>query len=128
MTQNEWIINGETGISSRTMWAALNGGFPEPPRISFHSNIPHDPADFRRCKQFVEQCRIDKDQLQKIKKQIPWWGPFIDAWDELVALYEEERPSGKAPRLYARMQELKEQAMRLDGFVKISANSWKRIS
>lgn len=36
----------------------------------------------------------------------PEWAALAGAWSELTALYIEERPSGMAPRLYARMREL----------------------
>jgi len=32
---------------------------------------------------------------------------MVRAWDELVALYDEEAPSGTCPRLYARIKQLR---------------------
>ncbi|MCB0374546.1 MAG: hypothetical protein KDD04_01355 [Sinomicrobium sp.] len=47
MTLNEWIINGETGISSKTMWAAITGTVTAG-RKGYGFDVPHDPDDFRR--------------------------------------------------------------------------------
>lgn len=36
----------------------------------------------------------------------PVWREIMISWDSLVALYLEELPTGRCPKLYARMKEL----------------------
>ena len=48
--------------------------------------------------------------LPKVSDAYPMWKPFVDAWDELCALYEEEQGQETAPKTYARLKELGEQA------------------
>ena len=126
MTLNEWIINGEVGTSSKTMWAARSGAVQANPRMGVGLNIPFDPDDFRRCKLFVDQCGLDADDLTVIKVIVPWFGPYIDNWDELVGLYEEEKPNGSCPKLYERMNVLRDEAMRIDGWKQSGPGSWTR--
>ena len=42
----------------------------------------------------------------------PEWAPLVAVWDELTALYEEELPSGRCPKLYDRMQQLRGESCR----------------
>lgn len=126
MTQTEWIVNGEVGISSKTMWAAINGAIHEKPHMGFKLDVPHDPDDFRRCKLFVDECAIAKVDFLVIKTVVPWFAPFIDNWDRLVELYNEELGSGKAPKLYKFIQDLEEQSRILDGWKKMGPGHWTR--
>lgn len=126
MNRDEWIVNGEVGISSKTMWAALVGVIPENSGKGFKFDVPHDPDDFRRCKLFVEQCGLTSQDLKIIKMRVSWFAPFIDNWAELNRLYAEESPNGECPKLYAFMKELEEQSMVLAGWHKTSPYSWTR--
>ena len=90
MNINEWIIFGETGISSKTMWAAIAGVVNEENRGKGRFDIPCDVSDFRRCYKFWKQCSITQHQMNIIKDVFPFWEPFIDNWDRLVSLYEKK--------------------------------------
>ena len=54
MTQQEWIVSRDTGISSKTMWSALNGVDLSEARKSFYTDVPYDPADFGRCYRYYQ--------------------------------------------------------------------------
>lgn len=101
-----WIDNGDTGLSSETIWSVLSGW--RVPRASWHADVPHDPADFGRCYRLLQVMPAWRARLPEVAVAYPQWAPLVDAWDELTALYEAEVPdgTGRAPRLYARLQEL----------------------
>lgn len=82
MKLNEWIINGDVGVSSKTMWSVLQG-------IEYAGDKPYDPDDFSRCYKFVKECNITKQELKNISKTLPYWKPYIDNWDKLTEMYEQ---------------------------------------
>ena len=84
-TQNWWIVNGRTGISSRTMWAALNDAYDQESGASY--DIPHDAADFGRCYRYVEATGLSLEDIQQVGEIIPWWKPITDEWESLCELY-----------------------------------------
>ena len=118
MTLNEWIIFGETGISSKTMWAAIMGvGSDKYLRGKF--DVPHDKADFGRCYKLVKYCNLNKSDLEKVKTAFPWFAPFIDYWDTLVDLYENNR------EMYEYMEALVDESRILGGWKKIDNQCWR---
>lgn len=85
MTLDEWIINGETGVSSKVMWACLKG-------VDINRNyggIPYDPGDFSRCYKLVKECNLTFPELYIISKKLPHWKPYLDNWEILSDMYEE---------------------------------------
>ena len=108
-----WLANGETGISSKTIHAVLTGMvdnavFNTSPSW-FRYDVPHDPSDFRRCYLLLKFIPEWKQRLHEVAERFPKWKPFVEQWDELTRLYEDERDreDGKAPLLYKLMKELK---------------------
>lgn len=103
-----WLAGGDTGTSSMTIWSIMTGrDLPNDGAHRFQRlDIPHDPADFGRCHRLLEQFPAWRPGLLRVALIIPAWKPFVDAWDELTALYLEEFPSGFAPKLYQRMKQL----------------------
>lgn len=99
-----WLANGDTGISSRTIWFVLMG---RPIPANDWTDVPHDPADFGRCHRLLAVMPSWRARLGEVAAEYPEWKPLVDHWDELAALYEEELPKGTAPKMYARMQELR---------------------
>jgi hypothetical protein len=97
---SEWRAGRDTGTSSLTIYDAVTGN-----RSGRH-DIPYDPADFGRCYRFLKLFPAFRDELHKTVKLCSRWKPFVEAWDELTALYEEELPSGRCPKLYDRMKQL----------------------
>lgn len=97
-----WLSGDDTGLSSKFL-AQLAIGNPLP-----EINYPHDPSDFGRCHRFLERLEpADQDAVLTLAShRSEVWERLVECWDELTDLYKEEWPSGKAPKLYARMQEL----------------------
>jgi len=97
----DWFANGETGLSSSAMAAAVAGITPKRPLF------PLDPADLRRCVWFLEAVPQARRHLNKVRKLGPVWNDLIDNWQELETLLREEMATGnKAPRTYERMKEI----------------------
>jgi hypothetical protein len=101
-----WIANGDTGTSSLTIWAVMMG------RRSPHGRFdaPHDPSDFGRCYRLLNVMPSWRARLGEVAARCKAFAPLVPHWDELTALYEEELPSGSAPKLYKRIKELRERA------------------
>ena len=104
-TPEEWADGRDTGTSSLTIYSAITGKRSR--HISF--DVPHDPDDFGRCYRLLKLFPAWREKLAETIKLCPEWEPFVAAWDELTALYELEVPNhtGSAPKLYARMKELR---------------------
>lgn len=98
-----WLANGDTGISSETIWSVMTG-LP----VQRHG-YPYDPADFGRCYRLLRVMPSWRARLPEVAARFPRsaWPALIEAWDELTALYEEELPARTLPRLYARMLALR---------------------
>lgn len=102
-----WMDHGEVGTSSLTIASVLDKGGSG--RLAAHKDrrgVPHDPDDFRRCQLLLNLIPEWREQLWRVARVHPEWGPLVENWPELEALYREELPSGQAPKLYARMSEL----------------------
>lgn len=91
-----WISNGETGMSSKTMWSCLMG------LKDFEINHPCDPDDFSRCWKLLEAVPEWKTQLHKLKPLSRQWEKLIDNWDKLTDFYEVKKANG----MYEFMQTL----------------------
>jgi hypothetical protein len=61
---------------------------------------PHDPSDLCRC------LAIQKNPPEHMRGVSAEWAILVDHWRELADMLAEEHPSGRAPKTYARMQEL----------------------
>jgi hypothetical protein len=102
MTPLEWIISDDTGISSITIWAVMMG-IKDIPRAS----IPHDPDDFGRCYRLLSKFPEWRERLNEVAERFPRWKRLVGDWDTLTELYEEEEPTGTAPKLYRLMERLR---------------------
>lgn len=125
MSLQEWIVRGEVGISSKTIWAALTGAVKGGIK-GLDFDVPKDPDDFRRCRKLVQQCQLSTTDLQQVKVVFPWYAPFIDNWDKLNELYGNPPVGGTCDKLYDYMQTLNEESMVLAGWERTGINSWKR--
>lgn len=106
MTQQEWIVSGDTGVSSKTMWTAVNGV-----ETHYRADKPHDPSDLGRCVRYVENTGVTNKQLQKVKNMYPWWAPYIEEWDTLVDLFKQESSKGRScPETYEYLKILGKQS------------------
>lgn len=107
-----WLASDETGESSLALaWAlrepatsetVAHGRWPAFDRDAY----PRDPGDFGRCVTMLEAVPVLRERLGQAAGISPVWSRLIAAWDDLESLYREERPSGEAPKLYARLKEI----------------------
>jgi hypothetical protein len=102
----KWIATGERGLSSETIVAKLTGV----DLIQGRMSEPYDPSDFKRCLLLLEAVPELKPKMEKMKEVPNYWKLLIENWIELEILYNEEKASGIAPRLYAKMQQLRNDA------------------
>ena len=78
-----WISNGHVGMSSKTMWNCLIGN------KDFPLNHPYDPDDFSRCYKLLEAVPEWKNELNKLKTLSKAWKNFVENWDKLTEMFEE---------------------------------------
>jgi hypothetical protein len=136
MTPIEWLLSGDTGVSSKAICAVMTGSAK---RDGFDPDTPHDPDDFGRCYRLLKCFPEWRERLPEVAAKHPKWGPMVAVWDELTALYEQCcEPDGRytrrsydankevAGRLYERMRKLNDEGMRADGWVEVSKGSWER--
>lgn len=123
MTIINWLLSGDSGISSKTICAVMTGSKMEDPG----PDIPYDPSDFGRCYRLLALFPEWRERLGEVAEKFPMWGPMVKAWDELTTLYEEEvlNEDGKAPRLYARMQALIDEGHIAAGYTKTGPGCWQ---
>lgn len=119
----KWIALGKVGISSRSMWLAITGLINKPEKMGTYFNVPMDSDDFSQCLELVQDYNITKEQLEKVKIPFPWFAPIIDNWNELVLLY-----NMRSGMLYDRLQKLRHECMKIDGFWEIRSGYWQRPS
>lgn len=104
-----WATFGEQGISSSTIFAVMTEAIQYEdvfPRDWARFNVPHDPSDFRRCYLLLKLIPEWRERLEEMADDFPKWRPFVDSWDKMTALYEQERenPKGRCPKLYELMK------------------------
>jgi hypothetical protein len=112
MTPNEWIANGQVGISSKTIWCVMMGvscGRPD---------IPYDPDDFSRCYKLLELFPGWKGRMQEVADKYPKWIPLVKNWDYMTELYEMEktRKDRRMPELWNLMSGLRHACYMADGW------------
>lgn len=98
----EWSESWDTGASSLAIYNTFAHG-----ASSGHPDIPYDPMDFGRCYRLLKVEPKWRKGIGLMGDLYPAWKPLVDAWDELEALWEEESPTGKCPKLFERMKELR---------------------
>ena len=80
-----WMLHGEHGISSKTMFNRLSYINLIPNQ---HEGFPFDPDDFRRCYLLLHACPHFKTRLHRMKAVNPTWSNLIDNWDKLTEMLE----------------------------------------
>lgn len=98
-TPRDWIGCGDTGLSSIAIWAHFTGA-------ARGMDAPLDPSDFGRCHRLLAKFPEWRARIGEMAGYRPW-KRLAPRWDELEALFLEEKPSGSAPKLYALMKELR---------------------
>jgi hypothetical protein len=109
MSYSEWITSDDTGMSSKWLATAL---FSAP---SKNVSYPYDPSDFGRCYRMLKHVSGAKelfDQKFELLKEAGGivWNRYLENWDLLVSLYEQESPKRICNKLYDTMQRLQKGA------------------
>lgn len=127
MNLDEWIIKGEVGTSSKTIWVVMKGIETIERKLnSFEGyDIPYDPDDFKRCYYLVSECDL-KSRLNEVVRIFPAWKPYIDNWDKLESMIIEQLKIRKPNGMYEFMRELEKKSKIIDGWVETSPGSWQR--
>ncbi len=102
--EDVWRAGGDTGTSSLTIWSVMTGRTVTDDRGRVRVGVPWDPSDFGRCHRLLEQFPAWRARMPEVAAAYPEWAALVAEWDALTALFLEELPSGKAPKLYVRMQ------------------------
>lgn len=99
-----WMRSGDTGTSSKAIWHRMMGH-----SMVSDTDTPWDPSDFGRCHRLLTAFPEWRKRIGEMAPVSPRWASIVASWDELEALYVEElkNASGNAPKLYARMKQLR---------------------
>lgn len=119
---NEWIVDNDTGTSSKTIWAVMNGIEIKVNTLGGRYDRPYDPGDFGRCYRLFERIPEWRPRLQEVAKQFPAWQPLVDVWEKLEGLHCAKRYS----EVYDLIQSVEDEIYRLDGWVKTGLYSYHR--
>lgn len=96
-----WFVDGEVGLSSKTMAAYLGFGI-IPKRISY----PHDVGDFRRCVQLLDCAPELREKIKEMRNLGNVWRALAENWQELEIRYREEKGSGSCPKTYELLEKI----------------------
>ena len=95
----DWLRYGDVGLSSQ----AIASVYLKKDMIIY--NHPYDPSDFGRCYRLLKYCPFIDIKIMRGLSDT--WTVYVDHWDEMVKLWEEESPSLVCSKLYKLMQELR---------------------
>ncbi len=116
MTPLDWMMAGDTGVSSKTIMHVMEGT--KPP--SFGADVPYDSSDFGRCHRLLEAFPSYRVRLAEMVHHYKEWGPLVREWDRLTALY-----LSKDDGMYEAMRELIEEGRIAAGWKKTGPGSWQ---
>ena len=120
MTLLQWIVFGETGVSSKTMWAALLGVVTDGNKGGLF-DVPHDKDDFKRCYKLYNECGLSKTDLEKVSTVFPWWKPFIENWETLCEMCQ------AGSQMHEYISKLELESRNIAGWVEVEPGHWKLI-
>ena len=101
-----WLKGTDVGSSSKVLAMTLAGISTHTIDLYNQKAHPYDPSDIGRCFRMLDRFPHLRDNLFLMNKVSPVWKKLVGRWDELRSLYDEEYPSGSAPKLYDLIQEL----------------------
>jgi hypothetical protein len=110
-----WLASDERGMSSEHM-ARILWPLAKPGAVLYLNRpvqeiaYPHDPADLNRCRKLLLAVPELVPHLPAMAQQGPVWKAYVDNWPELIAMLEEELPSGRCQKTYERMRQLQDEA------------------
>lgn len=135
MTPTDWLLSGDTGTSSKTICAVMTDSI----RARGIGSPPSDNDDFGRCYRLLKAFPAWRLQLHKVANAFPEWGPLVDAWSELEALWESycnidgcvgakeyAANTDVAKALYKRLHEISDLGRLADGWKKDGPGSWSK--
>ncbi len=109
MTLNEWVVFGEIGVSSKTIWGVVTGAITHENAILHDRYLvtcyPSDTGDFRRCYLLYKHCNLTMEDMRKVADVFSCWTPFVDNWELLCKLFEE----GAYESLYNKLLEIRKE-------------------
>lgn len=81
---DDWIVNGNVGQSSLTIWSVIKGITKTAP------TIPRDFSDFERCYLLLKGLPIEMQHglIGMVADKYPIWKPFYQHWTVMVECYE----------------------------------------
>lgn len=85
MTPMDWILGGDTGVSSKTIFAVMVGRRMDGALLP---NVPFDADDFGRCYRLLKAFPEWRERLPEVAERHPEWSALVGAWAELEAMYE----------------------------------------
>lgn len=112
----DWLMSGDTGISSKTIMSVMEGS--KPP--SFGADVPHDWSDFGRCHRLLEAFPTYRMRLHEVVHHFPMWGPLVREWDRLTEMY-----LGKHKGMYEAMRELIDEGRIASGWTRTGPGCWQ---
>lgn len=102
-----WLLNGKTGVSSKTICAVMLGAVDASRDDAWCKySHPHDPSDFSRCHALLELIPEWRTELYRVAEVFPAWTGLVERWVELEVLYAAKSENGRCMLLYRRMREL----------------------
>lgn len=123
MTELEWVIGDDTGVSSKAIWAVMMGAVDASAR--WHNYAPPaDPSDFGRCYRLLALFPAWRTMLGRVATRFPLWGPMVAAWEEMERLYRRDLDSGQSVELYDLMKRLEAEGRRAAGWKETSPGCW----
>lgn len=117
MTPIEWLLSGDTGVSSKTICAVMTGS---KMTNCFGPDVPYDSSDFGRCYRLLQHFPEWRARMPEVATAYPMWGPMVEAWDEMTALYERRME----PKLCERMRKLVDDGRRAAGWQETRPGCW----
>jgi hypothetical protein len=123
MDPMEWLMSGDTGISSKTILSAMTG---TKMTGGFGPDIPGDFSDFGRCYRLLQNFPEWRANIQKVAEVYPKWGPLVREWGRLESAYESDLRKETKSACYDLLRSLYDECMIAGGWVKTGPSSWKR--
>ena len=105
----DWVIGGDTGLSSLTIWGVMMGAKIPTGRMWRHSP-PGDTSDFGRCYRLLELMPEWRERLHEVSDQLPEWKPYVDEWDKLTDLFVKGTRTRNLMPLCSRMDKLRDRS------------------
>jgi len=116
MTPLDWLMSGDTGVSSKTIMHVMEGS--QPPR--FGADVPHDASDFGRCHRLLQAFPLYRSRLHEVADRYLEWGPLVREWDRLTIMY-----LNKDDGMFAAMRQLIEEGRIDAGWTRTGPGSWR---